>query len=180
MRHDEIIKIEELSEHILYKYDVKVPITNIEELVEKMGGTVVCENLGWDHNHIIKTGNESFIIKINTRYFSADKKNYNQHLKKMIADELGHLFIYMGYQINDKLWESISIDEKHFLDYNQEVGVSVFGSALLMPRNEYDQVINKYTSNNIINTEIIADYFQVTLSNAIGRGHIIGYFWFII
>lgn len=149
MRYDEIRKIEELSEHILYKYDVKIPITNIEELVEKMGGTVVCENLGWDHN---------------------------QHLKKMIADELGHLFIYMRYQINDKLWESIPIDEKHFLDYNQEVGASFFGSALLMPRNEYNQVINKYTSNNIINTEIIADYFQVTLSNAIGRGHIIGYF----
>ena len=36
MRHDEIIKIEELSEHILYKYDVKVPITNIEELVDHL------------------------------------------------------------------------------------------------------------------------------------------------
>jgi len=41
MRYDEIRKIEELSEYILDKYDVKVPITNIEKLVEKMGGTVV-------------------------------------------------------------------------------------------------------------------------------------------
>ena len=30
--------------------------------------------------------------------------------------------------------------------------------------------------NNIINTEIIADYFQVTLGNAIERGRTIGYF----
>lgn len=176
MRYDEIREIEELSKYVSDKYNVKIPIVNIEELVEKMGGIVVCENLGLDYNHIIKTGNESFIIKINTRYFSADKKNHNQHLKKMIADELGHLFIYMGYQINDKLWESIPINEKHFINHNQEVDAYVFGSALLMPRNEYDQVINQYTKNNIINTEIIADYFKVTLSCAIGRGHTIGYF----
>ena len=43
---------------------MKVPITNIEKLVEKMGGTVVYENLGREHNHIIKTGNKSFLIKI--------------------------------------------------------------------------------------------------------------------
>lgn len=176
MKYDEIRKIEELSEYILDKYDVKVPITNIEKLVEKMGGTVVYENLGREHNHIIKTGNESFLIKIDNCYIQKDNKNNDKILKKMIADELGHLFLYMGYQVNDKLWKAIPIDEKHFTDYNQNVDDCVFGSSLLMPRNEYDKVINEYTVNKIINTEIIADYFQVTLGNAIGRGHTIGYF----
>ncbi len=74
MRYDEIRKIEELSEYVSDKYDVKVPITNIEKLAEKMGGTVVYENLGREHNHIIKTGNESFIIKINNYYFPKMEK----------------------------------------------------------------------------------------------------------
>lgn len=176
MRHDEIIKIEELSEHILYKYDVKVPITNIEKLVEKIGGTIIYKNLKYDHNHIIKTGNESFIIKINNFYFPKDGKISDKMLKRIIANELGHLFLYMGYKVNDKLWKTMPIAENHVLDYNQNVDAQVFGNSLLMPRNEYEKVINKYVKNNIINTEIIADYFQVTLGNAIERGRTIGCF----
>lgn len=176
MRYDEIRKIEELSEYILDKYDVKVPITNIEKLVEKMGGTIIYENLKYDHNYIIKTGNESFIIKINNFYFPKDGKISDKILKRIIANELGHLFLYMGYEVNDKLWKTIAIDENHVLDYDQNVDAQVFGNSLLMPRNEYDKVMDKYTKNNIINTEIIADYFQVTLGNAIERGRTIGYF----
>lgn len=176
MRHDEIIKIEELSEHILYKYDVKIPITNIEKLVEKIGGTIIYKNLKYDHNHIIKTGNESFIIKINNFYFPKDGKISDKMLKRIIANELGHLFLYMGYKVNDKLWKTMPIAENHVLDYNQNVDAQVFGNSLLMPRNEYEKVINKYVKNNIINTEIIADYFQVTLGNAIERGRTIGCF----
>lgn len=176
MRYDEIREIEKLSEYILDKCNVKIPITNIEKLVEKIGGTVVYENLKWDHNHIIKTGNESFIIKINNYYFPKNGKISDKALKRIIANELGHLFLYMGYKVNDKLWKTISIAENHVLDYNQNVDIQVFGNSLLMPRNEYEKVINKYAKNNIINTEIIADYFQVTLGNAIERGRTIGYF----
>lgn len=176
MRYDEIRKIEELSEYILDKYDVKVPITNIEKLVEKMGGTVVYENLKWDHNHIIKTGNESFIIKINNYYFPKNGKISDKALKRIIANELGHLFLYMGYKVNDKLWKTISIAENHVLDYNQNVDIQVFGNSLLMPRNEYDKAIDKYSVNHTIDTGIIADYFQVTLGDAIERGRTIGWF----
>ena len=37
--------IEDLTENILYEYDVTIPIINIEELVEKIGGKVVYDNL---------------------------------------------------------------------------------------------------------------------------------------
>ena len=176
MRYDEIRKIEELSEYVSDKYDVKVPITNIEKLVERIGGNIVYENLKYDHNHIIKTGNESFIIKINNFYFPKDGKISDKVLKGIIANELGHLFLYVGYKVNDKLWKTMPIAENHVLDYNQNVDAQVFGNSLLMPRNEYEKVINKYAKNNVINTEIIADYFQVTLGNAIERGRTIGCF----
>ena len=141
-----------------------------------MGGTVVFENLKYDHNHIIKTGNESFIIKINNFYFPKDRKISDKALKRIIANELVHLFLYMGYKVNDKLWKTMPIAENHVLDYNQNVDASVFGNSLLMPRNEYDKAIDKYLVNHTIDTEIIADYFQVRLNDVIERGHTIGYF----
>ena len=176
MRYDEIRKIEELSEYVLDKCNVKIPMTNIEKLVKKIRGTVVFENLKWDHNHIIKTGNESFIIKINNFYFPKGGKISDETLKRIIADELGHLFLYMGYKVNDKLWKTMPIAENHVLDYNQNVDAQVFGNSLLMPRNEYDKAIDKYSVNHTIDTGIIADYFQVTLGDAIERGHTIGWF----
>ena len=47
-------EIEDLTENILYEYDVKIPIFNIEELVEKIGGKVVYDNLNFDFSCIEK------------------------------------------------------------------------------------------------------------------------------
>lgn len=38
------------------------------------------------------------------------------------------------------------------------------------------KILLKYSVNHTIDTEIIADYFQVRLNDAIERGHTIGYF----
>ena len=46
--------IEELTENILYEYDIKIPIINIEELVEKLGGKIVYDNLEFDFVSICK------------------------------------------------------------------------------------------------------------------------------
>ena len=56
-----------MTENILYEYDVTIPITNIEELVEKLGGKVVYDNLNFDFSRIEKTDDKSFLIKINTK-----------------------------------------------------------------------------------------------------------------
>lgn len=101
-------EIEDLTENILYKYDVTIPIINIEELVEKIGGKIVYDNLEFDFSSIEKIDDKSFLIKINTNhdYFKKyyEKENY---VKRIIADELGYLFLYMGYQTNNELWKSI-------------------------------------------------------------------------
>lgn len=73
-------EIEDLAENILYKYDVTIPIVNIEELVEKLGGKVVYDNLNFDFSCIEKMDDNSFLIKINTNddYFKKyyEKENY--------------------------------------------------------------------------------------------------------
>ena len=148
MRYDEIRKIEELSEYILDKYDVKVPIINIEELVEKIGGKVVYDNLEFDSSCIEKIDNKSFSIKINTNdnYFKKyyEKENY---IKRIIANELGYLFLYMGYQTNNELWESIQIKKEYRIGYHTEE-CEIFKDSLLMPKNIFTQIIKKYEDKN--------------------------------
>lgn len=177
MRYDEIRKIEELSEYVSDKYNVKVPITNIEKLVEKIGGTVVFENLKYDHNHIIKTGNESFIIKINNFYFPKDRKISDKALKRIIANELGHLFLYMGYKTNNELWKSIPIKKEYHTHLLELDNILIFKNSLFMPRNDFARIIEKYkTKDNTIDPQKIADYFNIGYGDVINRGRVLGFF----
>lgn len=56
-------KINELAECVLEIYEIKIPIKNIESLVEKFGGKIVYEDLSYGDSSLIKTGNESFFDK---------------------------------------------------------------------------------------------------------------------
>lgn len=168
-------EIEDLTENILYEYDVTIPIVNIEELVEKLGGNVVYDNLKFDFSCIEKTDNNSFLIKINTNddYF---KKYYEteNYIKRIIADELGNLFIYMGYQLDNELWKSFSTKKEYHMGYGRRQN---FHYSLLMPKNIFTQIIKKYEDeNHMINTQDVADYFNVWRADVINRGEMLGFF----
>lgn len=170
--------IEELTENILYEYDITIPIINIEELVEKIGGNVVYDNLKFDFSCIEKTDNNSFLIKINTNddYF---KKYYEteNYIKRIIADELGYLFLYMGYQTNNELWKSISIKKEYHTHLLELDHVSIFKDSLFMPRNDFTKIIEKYkTKDNTIDPQKIADYFNIGYGDVINRGRVLGFF----
>lgn len=171
--------IEELTENILYEYDIKIPIINIEELVEKLGGNVVYDNLKFDFSCIEKTDNNSFLIKINTNddYFKKyyEKENYT---KRIIADELGYLFLYMGYQTNNELWKSITIKKEYHTHLLELDNVSIFKDSLFMPRNDFARIIEKYkTKDNTIDPQKIADYFNIGYGDVINRGRVLGFFY---
>lgn len=143
-----------------------------------MGGTIVFENLKYDHNHIIKTGNESFVIKINSRYIQKDEKNKDKHIKWMIANELGHLFLYMGYKTNNELWKSIQIKKEYHTHLLELDNVSIFKDSLFMPRNDFTRIIEKYkTKDNTIDPQKIADYFNIGYGDVINRGRVLGFFY---
>lgn len=171
-------EIEDLAENILYKYDVTIPIVNIEELVEKLGGKVVYDNLNFDFSCIEKMDDNSFLIKINTNddYFKKyyEKENY---VKRIIADELGYLFLYMGYQTNNELWKSIQINKEYHTHLLELDNVSIFKDSLFMPRNDFARIIEKYkTKDNTIDPQEIADYFNIGYGDVINRGRVLGFF----
>lgn len=171
--------IEELTENILYEYDIKIPIINIEELVEKLGGKIVYDNLDFDFSCIEKIDDKSFLIKINTNhdYFIKyyEDKNY---IKRIITDELGYLFLYLGYQTNNELWKSIQIKKEYHTHLLELDNISIFKNSLFMPRNDFARIIEKYkTKNNTIDPQKIADYFNISYGDAINRGRVLGFFY---
>lgn len=171
-------EIEDLTENILYEYDVTIPIVNIEELVEKLGGKIVYDNLEFDFSNIEKIDDKSFSIKINTNhdYFKKyyEKENY---VKRIIADELGYLFLYMGYQTNNELWKSITIKKEYHIHLPELDNVSIFQDSLFMPRNDFVKFIEEYkTKDNTIDPQKIADYFNIGYGDVINRGRVLGFF----
>ena len=96
-------------------YKIKIPIKNIEPLVKKLGGKIVYEDLGYKDSVLIKTGNESFLIKLNKK----ESFNINNRINALIAYELGHLILHMGYQRDRELWNKIETNQTIKTDFDE-------------------------------------------------------------
>ena len=96
MSDDELNDIlNNLTKDIIDTYNIEIPIRNIDDVVATLGGCVkensnICSSC-------IKRQNDGFVIYIPSSY-SAEREQF------AIAQELGHLFLHMGYKISKKLW----------------------------------------------------------------------------
>lgn len=89
-----------MAEEVINLYGIQIPIINIEEVVQKMGGSVVDNSsIGeFSDGKIRKTGEDSFTIEVSP-FQTEERKNFT------IAHELGHLFLHMGFQTNEQKWQ---------------------------------------------------------------------------
>lgn len=162
--------INELSQDIVNTFGIEIPIVNIDNVVTKIGGYVVNdENLsGYSDGSIQKEG-DSFKI-VTSRYQAETRRNFT------VAHELGHLFLHMGYKIDDDLWKRQ--DEKTYYRNGssiEEYEANEFAAALLMPETEYKDVLDKYTNGVSVDVYSIANYFNVSITAATNRGRFLGY-----
>ncbi|WP_371278882.1 ImmA/IrrE family metallo-endopeptidase [Anaerostipes sp.] len=91
--------------------------------------------------------------------------------KMIIAQQLGHLFLHMGYQTNHNLWNHQKegrFQEKN--DPEQARQANSFAFALLMPEKEYRKMIDLNSEGLLVQTKNIAEYFGVSLAAAAQRG----------
>ena len=168
-------KINELAEYVLDIYEIEIPIKNIEPLIKKLGGKIVYEDLGYKDSVIIKTGNESFLIKVNKK----ESFNINNRINALIAYELGHLILHMGYQRDRELWNKIETNQTIKTDFDENTEAWEFAGALLMPRSKYIESIEKNTDkNNHVNIKKVASDFCVDIGHAHHRGNVMGFFRF--
>ena len=158
--------INNLAEDIIDIYKIHIPINNINDVVITLGGYIeenkdICDSA-------IRKQNDRFVIYIPSSY-SAERKQF------AIAQELGHLFLHMGYKISQKLWDK----QKNMVCYEsksplEEYQANDFADALLMPKDIYKKVLEQYTTGNKVQTAKIAEYFGASVSTAYSRGKSLG------
>lgn len=158
--------INDLTADIIDIYDIHIPIHNINDVVTALGG-YLNENADICNSDVMKQ-NDGFIIYIPSSY-SAERKQF------AVAQELGHLFLHMGYKISPKLWDN----QRNMVYYEsksplEEYQANDFAEALLMPKDVYKKVLDQYTVGNKVQTVKIAEYFGVSVSTAYSRGKSLG------
>ena len=116
--------INSLAEDVLSAYNISVPIGNIDEIVEKLGGTIQKEAFFSD-GAVEKEGNG---FKIIVSPFQDEKRE-----RFTIAHELGHLFLHMGYRTNNELWEKQENNIYHRIGNSEkEYQANEFAAAFLL------------------------------------------------
>ena len=159
--------INSLAEDVLSAYNISVPIGNIDEIVEKLGGTIQKEAFFSD-GAVEKEGNG---FKIIVSPFQDEKRE-----RFTIAHELGHLFLHMGYRTNNELWEKQENNIYHRIGNSEkEYQANEFAAAFLMPASEYHTVLKRIADGNVVDTSKIAEYFNVSVEAASNRGKFLGY-----
>ena len=163
-------KINDLANDVLLAYNISTPITDIDAVVKKMGGAIhENEALGLFSDGRVKKEKDVFSISVPVNQNNA-RRNFT------IAHELGHLFLHMGYKIDDELWEQS--DDKVFNRGGSseiELQANEFAAAFLMPKAEYKKVMDDNTSGNIVFIGQVAGYFHVSIDAASYRGKWLGY-----
>lgn len=158
--------INNIAEGIIDIYKIHIPINDINGVVTTLGGYIeenkdICDSA-------IRKQNDRFVIYMPS-FYSAERKRF------AVAQELGHLFLHMGYIVNPELWDK----QKNMTYYNskypsEEYQANDFADALLMPKDVYKKVLEQYTTGNKVQTAKIAEYFGVSVSTAYSRGKSLG------
>ena len=163
--------INDLAQEVINVFDIQIPITDIDQVVGKLGGKVLEDSSidGFSDGEIRKLDSESFEIRV-FPYQTRERRNFT------IAHELGHLFLHMGFCTNPEEWnKQKSISYYRSGNSSLEYQSNEFAAAFLMPQKIYKEVMDKNRDNNIVYTAKIAEYFHVSIDAAANRGKWLGY-----
>lgn len=162
--------INNITQDIIDAYDIQIPILDIDAVVARMGGRIEESQAitNMPDGSVWKEG-DHFVIDVSP-FQTAERRKFT------IAHELGHLFLHMGYMINEQLWKRPMSETYYRLgDSLKEYQANEFAAALLMPKAKYKEVMDMYTKGDIVETGKIADFFKVSVSAASNRGKFLGY-----
>lgn len=145
-----------------------VDLKAIEGAVSKLGGSIKTVETNEFEAKIEKTDDGAhFNITLASSHCDARRKFSGAH-------ELGHLFLHMGYLVDDARWnETASYTDGVRFRYGrsvEEYEAHEFAAALLMPRSEFESMVEQHTRNNEVDIDIIANHFGVSTEAATTRG----------
>ncbi|MBA7553525.1 hypothetical protein ES705_46118 [subsurface metagenome] len=168
-------RIHNLAYQLREALNIETSVTLKDVVENRLGGIIeYVSDLRTNGNEIeakIEKHKKSFKITINENMIKT-RNNF------AIAHELGHLFIHMGYLINDKLWNSVDeySDSVYFrFGYSEEeLEANEFAAAFQMPEDEYNNILRQNINKDTINFDKIAHHFGVSIEAAVTRGKWLG------
>lgn len=170
MRNNTKVFIKEFANQIREENNIK-DYDSLITFIYSIGGKIEKPDCLFDEYSIVKVSDKKFIIY--TDIFDVDEKI----LYNSISNCLGNLFLHLGYiYFEDALdtWKNISNGEvfsKNNWNNEQYEQAKLFADNLIMPEEEYRELIYKYTDwENMIDVGKVAEYFNVTFNTAKARG----------
>ncbi|AMX00398.1 ImmA/IrrE family metallo-endopeptidase [Rummeliibacillus stabekisii] len=168
-------EINKFSEQLSEILELTPPI-DVYELVKKLDGDIVyAEDADGKEAKIEKCENEDYNFRITLPHNTSPLRD-----RFTIAHEIGHLFLHMGYLVDEDKWESTPTykDSAYYRSGHseEEYEANEFAASLLMPQKEFFEICRKNKKNNIYNITSIADYFETSTDAAKNRGRWLGLF----
>ena len=159
-------QIESLSNQVRIALKLTTPITydNLKKSLELMGGTVRLESDS-------RLKNKASIQKIAKSFeIVLDASKPEKHILFLLAHNLGHLFIHMGFGNKAKWNMECDYVESYIRNkYDEEEFQSnEFATALLMPKAEF-----RSCSKNGMSISKIAEHFGVSDKSADARAKLL-------
>ncbi len=168
--------INSLADKIRSYFSNNFPV-DLKEIVRKLGGNLAITSLNY-LNIEDDEYSEAFITADVEKPFEfrivVDESVHRNRQNFSIAHELGHLFLHLGYFLDDDKWREskLKLASHYRKGYGpDELEANEFAAAFLMPKDEYLSKI--YDGLEI---EQIAEYFGVSVEAAINRGRFLNVF----
>lgn len=164
--------IEQLTNEIRNAYNIQIPISDIDAVVHSMGGTVVEDEycIGLCEGTVNRT-EKGFSVRI--------EKQLSENKRARIFDiatELGHVFLHMGFRIDNDLWNSRELNKYYSFPLSDDYAqAQYFAACLLMPRYSYVDTLDVYTKDRDVDILKVADYFNVPAAYVMQYGYTLGY-----
>lgn len=108
-----------------------------------------------------------FVIKI------ADFQEVGR-FNNAVASLIGHLVLHMGYGTDWDKWEKYNNDDSLVGFTVNSFQSQEFATNFLMPRKQYLDFVYEHSSNQVIDSKLIANYFHVTNYAVVNRGRWLG------
>ena len=159
--------IEDLAYLVLDEYEIEPPIGNVYDMVKKLGGEIeegTYTDEGVFDAAVKKTGENSFCIFLSP-YIQGQRRNL------VIAEELGHLFLHMGYIIAPERWAKQRIGKyRLYNDSEKKKEAHQFAVALMMPKGAFARIVRENDEDGKIALHKLTSSFGIPHKEILARG----------
>lgn len=164
-------QIDRLAEIVREACELQTPV-NMAEAVGRLGGTL---------KKVDTSDFEAKIEKVHNGFRITLSKDANEKRERFsIAHEIGHLFLHMGYLVDEEKWETTgTYTDSVYYRYGhnvEEYEANQFAAEFLMPKAEFMKIARMNYRDEAYQVIPIAKLFDVSVEAAVNRGRWLGLF----